>query len=101
MRDKFVQGNVAEVDARIDRARERLSLYENHLAKNSHAEGAHEVADRVRKDLANLRVYRSFIEKMMTAGLPRASNGGGSEPDQSRNDISWHPVPRKQQEGCT
>jgi hypothetical protein len=49
MRDKFVQGNVVEVDALIERARARLAQYENHLAKNSHAEGAHEVADRVQE----------------------------------------------------
>jgi hypothetical protein len=80
MRDKYVQGNVAEVDALIERARERLAQYENHLAKNPHAEGAHEVADRLRKDLAILRVYRSFIEKMMTAGLRPASRGDNSDP---------------------
>ena len=97
MRDKYVQGNVAEVDALIDRARERLAQYENHLAKNPHAEGAHEVADRVRKVLANLRVYRSFIEKMMTAGIRPASRGDNSDPTLAT--FSRHPVPRRQQQG--
>lgn len=64
MLDKVAPRNVVEVDALIEKARERLAHYEHHAARNTHAEGAHEVVDRMRKGLANLWVYRSFLEKM-------------------------------------
>jgi hypothetical protein len=62
MLDKFVQRNVAEVDALIEKARERLAEQEAKLASGT--SDAEDVAVRMKQGLASLQVYRSFIEKM-------------------------------------
>ena len=62
MLDKFVQRNVAEVDALIEKARERLAEQEAKLASGTSE--AQDVAVRMKQGLARLQVYRSFIEKM-------------------------------------
>ena len=63
MLDKFVQRNVAEVDALIEKARERLAEQEAKLASGT-SEAAEDTAVRMKLGLARLQVYRSFIEKM-------------------------------------
>ena len=62
MLDKFVQRNVAEVDALIEKARERLAEQEAKLASGT--SDAQDIAIRMKQGLARLQVYRSFIEKM-------------------------------------
>lgn len=62
MLDKFVQRNVAEVDALIEKARERLAEQEAKLASGT--SDAEDIAVRMKQGLARLQVYRSFIEKM-------------------------------------
>ena len=62
MLDKFVQRNVAEVDALIEKARERLAEQEAKLASGTPDAG--DIALRMKQGLARLQVYRSFIEKM-------------------------------------
>ena len=62
MLDKFVQRNVAEVDALIEKARERLAEQEAKLASGT--ADAEDIAVRMKQGLARLQVYRSFIEKM-------------------------------------
>ena len=62
MLDKFVQRNVAEVDALIEKARERLAEQEAKLASGT--SDAADIAARMKHGLARLQVYRSFIEKM-------------------------------------
>jgi hypothetical protein len=62
MLDKFVQRNVAEVDALIEMARERLAEQEAKLASGT--TDAEDIAVRMKRGLARLQVYRSFIEKM-------------------------------------
>ncbi len=62
MLDKFVQRNVAEVDALIEKARERLAEQEAKLASGT--SDAADIAVRMKHGLARLQVYRSFIEKM-------------------------------------
>jgi hypothetical protein len=62
MLDKFVQRNVAEVDALIEKARERLAEQEAKLASGT--SDAQDIAVRMKQGLARLQVYRSFIEKM-------------------------------------
>lgn len=62
MLDKFVQRNVAEVDALIEKARERLAEQESKLASGT--SDAQDIAVRMKQGLARLQVYRSFIEKM-------------------------------------
>lgn len=62
MLDKFVQRNVAEVDALIEKARERLAEQEAKLASGTSE--AQDVAVRMKQGLARLQVYRSFIVKM-------------------------------------
>ena len=62
MLDKFVQRNVAEVDALIEKARERLAEQEAKLASGTSDAG--DIALRMKQGLARLQVYRSFIEKM-------------------------------------
>jgi hypothetical protein len=63
MLDKFVQRNVAEVDALIEKARERLAEQEARLASGT-SDDAEDIAVRMKQGLARLQVYRSFIEKM-------------------------------------
>ena len=62
MLDKFVQRNVVEVDALIEKARERLAEQEAKLASGN--SDAQDIAIRMKQGLARLQVYRSFIEKM-------------------------------------
>ena len=62
MLDKFVQRNVVEVDALIEKARERLAEQEAILASGN--SDAQDIAIRMKQGLARLQVYRSFIEKM-------------------------------------
>ena len=62
MLDKFVRRNVAEVDALIEKARERLAEQEAKLASGT--SDAQDIAVRMKQGLARLQVYRSFIEKM-------------------------------------
>lgn len=62
MLDKFVQRNVVEVDALIERARERLAEQEAKLASGN--SDAQDIAIRMKQGLARLQVYRSFIAKM-------------------------------------
>ena len=62
MLDKFVQRNVVEVDALIEKARERLAEQEAKLASGN--SDAQDIAVRMKQGLARLQVYRSFIEKM-------------------------------------
>jgi hypothetical protein len=62
MLTKFVQRNVAEVDALIEKARERLAEQEAKLASGT--SDAQDIAVRMKQGLARLQVYRSFIEKM-------------------------------------
>ena len=62
MFDKFVQRNVVEVDALIEKARERLAEQEAKLASGN-ADAEHTTI-RMKQGLARLQVYRSFIEKM-------------------------------------
>lgn len=62
MLGKFVQRNVAEVDALIEKARERLAEQEAKLASGT--SDAQDIAVRMKQGLARLQVYRSFIEKM-------------------------------------
>ena len=61
MMEKFVERNVVEVDALIEKARQRLAEQEAKLEGNSDAQ---DVAVRMKQGLARLQVYRSFIEKM-------------------------------------
>ena len=62
MLDKFVQRNVVEVDALIEKARDRLAEQEAKLASGN--SDAQDTAIRMKRGLARLQVYRSFIEKM-------------------------------------
>ena len=62
MLEKFVQRNVVEVDALIEKARERLAQQEAKAA--SGGSDAQDIAVRMKQGLARLQVYRSFIEKM-------------------------------------
>jgi hypothetical protein len=62
MLNKFVQRNVAEVDALIEKARARLAEQEAKLASGT--PDAEDTAVRMKLGLARLQVYRSFIEKM-------------------------------------
>ena len=62
MLSKFVQRNVAEVDALIAKARERLAEQEAKLASGT--SDAEDITVRMKHGLARLQVYRSFIEKM-------------------------------------
>ena len=61
MLQKFVDRNVVEVDALIEKAREQLAEQEAKLETHSDAQ---DVVVRMRQGLARLQVYRSFIEKM-------------------------------------
>ena len=62
MLEKFVQRNVVEVDALIEKARERLAQQEAKAASGGSVD--QDIAVRMKHGLARLQVYRSFIEKM-------------------------------------
>jgi len=61
MLQSFVRRNVGEIDFLIKNAERRLSQYDVDLHC---AEGAAEVADKMREGLERLRVYRCLVEKM-------------------------------------
>ena len=62
MLEKFVQRNVVEVDALIEKAREHLAQQEAKAASGGSVD--QDIAVRMKHGLARLQVYRSFIEKM-------------------------------------
>jgi hypothetical protein len=57
MLDEFLRRNVVEVDALIEKARERLEKAEKHRPDS-------ELVSRMRLGIERLQVYRGFIEKM-------------------------------------
>jgi hypothetical protein len=57
MLKEFVRRNVVEVDALIEKARERLEQAEKHRPDTA-------LVSRMRLGIERLQVYRGFIEKM-------------------------------------
>ena len=63
MLESFVRRNVGEIDLMIERAEQRLSLYESTAERAEHAA---EVSHRMRQGLERMRMYRRYVARMQT-----------------------------------